>query len=1038
VRKTIKYLFILIIAFSFTLGGMEFFAFAATPDIWNGTTVAASFASGNGTAGNPYRISNGAELARLAYVVNSNITDTTNGVKFNSATKHYALTQNIYLNDTAGWENWDATPPANGWKAIGDDFDFLANFNGAGFSIFGIYTDDLYAGLFGTVDGETGGGRISNLGVEQSYIRGSYGAGGIAAVIIDGVIITNCYNAGTVASGTGQWGVGGIAGEADMQSKVLNCYNTGDIKASAETGGVVGILSNSQLINCYNSGEVTGGGYHTGGIAGRISYESLIANCYNTGTVTAANRVGGIVGSTSSVGYPGMVNEIHNCYNAGVIIGGNIPSAEINTGGIAGSKVADDIIESCYYITSSAVRAVGGFYPESNVTDVLSFISGKEILDMLNDWVDGNIIPVGVQYLYWKTGSILKNGLPMFLTEVWDGTAAPSFAGGTGTESSPYLISNGRELAYFRNVINANTADSAYGGIFNSDAKYYKFTDDIYLNNTVGLQQWDEPAYISTADIRSWTPIGTGSSNSFKASLDGAGFAVFGIYISNSNEFQGLFGFVEGGRISNLGTEESYMKSLGLSGGVAGMLTSGSSLINCYNTSTVTGTGNVVGGVIGRVMDYCEIVNCFNKGEVTGKASVGGVSGDIVESEIVNCYNAGNITGISDAGGVTGHLYSGIIANCYNTGNVIYKSDVGYTGGTGGIASRVSGISGIYTCYNKGTVTGGGITGGTGGIAGYVNGSGEAVISNCYNAGTVADGIAVGDIIGDVTENTLIENCSVFTSGEDIIKLLNFWIKQNNAGGKYNLWRIYNGYPVFLQAPLSEVVITHINGILTNGTFGSGYTAAVPAFCQCAADSTGVFRFTLINGVLPEGLTLNSDTGIISGIPATATDRLNFIIRATLFINNEDTGVFDEREFSLAIDKAIRHSTVLMSDFNEGEEIKPSLDTAVETDVVVIFYFDTDPEGAFTSADKPTTPGTYWVRAVIGESSNYAASITNAVRFVIRPSAPAQPGPDEPIDWRIPVITSAGIAGAGTIAIMISVLAKKRKSKLVSKTAGEV
>ena len=34
-------------------------------------------------------------------------------------------------------------------------------------------------------------------------------------------------------------------------------------------------------------------------------------------------------------------------------------------------------------------------------------------------------------------------------SDVWDGTTATSFAGGSGTSSSPYKISNGAELDYF-------------------------------------------------------------------------------------------------------------------------------------------------------------------------------------------------------------------------------------------------------------------------------------------------------------------------------------------------------------------------------------------------------------------------------------------------------------------------------------------------------------------------------------------------------------------------------------------------------------
>ena len=41
--------------------------------------------------------------------------------------------------------------------------------------------------------------------------------------------------------------------------------------------------------------------------------------------------------------------------------------------------------------------------------------------------------------------------------EIWDGTAAESYAGGSGTESAPYLIANGAQLAKFEQAVNDGT-----------------------------------------------------------------------------------------------------------------------------------------------------------------------------------------------------------------------------------------------------------------------------------------------------------------------------------------------------------------------------------------------------------------------------------------------------------------------------------------------------------------------------------------------------------------------------------------------------
>ena len=60
--------------------------------------------------------------------------------------------------------------------------------------------------------------------------------------------------------------------------------------------------------------------------------------------------------------------------------------------------------------------------------------------------------------------------------EYWDGTIATSYNKGTGSESDPYIISNGKELAYLAQEVNKGTT---------YDGKYFKLTNNIHLNNGV-------------------------------------------------------------------------------------------------------------------------------------------------------------------------------------------------------------------------------------------------------------------------------------------------------------------------------------------------------------------------------------------------------------------------------------------------------------------------------------------------------------------------------------------------------------------------
>ena len=66
-------------------------------------------------------------------------------------------------------------------------------------------------------------------------------------------------------------------------------------------------------------------------------------------------------------------------------------------------------------------------------------------------------------------------------SEIWDGSIAAGFAGGTGAKKDPYLISNVSELAYLAQQVNNGTDYSSV---------YFKLTNDIYLNDTTDWELW--------------------------------------------------------------------------------------------------------------------------------------------------------------------------------------------------------------------------------------------------------------------------------------------------------------------------------------------------------------------------------------------------------------------------------------------------------------------------------------------------------------------------------------------------------------------
>ena len=272
--------------------------------------------------------------------------------------------------------------------------------------------------------------------------------------------------------------------------------------------------------------------------------------------------------------------------------------------------------------------------------------------------------------------------------EVWDGSVAESFAGGSGTAEDPYLIADGAQLARFASMVNGG--QTSING---------KLTADILLNDISNWENWNE----STAPANTWTPIGN-SSQPFTGTLDGDGHSVSGIYINSTADDQGLVGYLgSGGTLQNLGVKASYIKG-----------------------------GNRVGGLCG--WNYGTVSNCYNSGTVAGSSYVGGVCGMNMMGNVINCYNTGNVTGGSEVGGVCGYN-RGTVSNCYNSGSVT-GTDIWFIGGVCG--GNVFGN--VTNCYNTGSVTGTGDY--VGGVCG--NNDGDTVTNCYYLIGTANSGIGSG------------------------------------------------------------------------------------------------------------------------------------------------------------------------------------------------------------------------------------------------------------------------------------------------------
>ena len=321
--------------------------------------------------------------------------------------------------------------------------------------------------------------------------------------------------------------------------------------------------------------------------------------------------------------------------------------------------------------------------------------------------------------------------------EVWDGTVAAAFAGGSGTVENPYQIANGAQLAKLAQDVNDG---NNYAGT------YFVLTADIVLNDISDWESWE-----TTAPTNSWTPIGSNYEQPFTGTLDGDSHSVSGIYINSTENYQSLVGNLgKGGTLRNLGVEASYIKGNEWVGGLCGENFHGT-VSNCYNSATIIGYEDI-GGVCGR-NNNGELTNCYNTGKIEGsKSYVGGVCGYNVSSTMTNCYNTGSVAGTGDyyTGGVCGYNW-GTVSNCYNSGSVTSTGSY-----TGGVCGRNM-MSTVTNSYNSGNVKGTGDY--TGGVCGYND---EGTVTNCYNTGSIADGSYAGGVCGKTWSGT-VANCYYLT-----------------------------------------------------------------------------------------------------------------------------------------------------------------------------------------------------------------------------------------------------------------------------------
>jgi len=269
-------------------------------------------------------------------------------------------------------------------------------------------------------------------------------------------------------------------------------------------------------------------------------------------------------------------------------------------------------------------------------------------------------------------------------------------------------------------------------------------------------------------DGAGWEPLGVYPVTPFTGILDGNGFGVNIIVINRpANDHQGLIAYAENAEIKNMAirgqvdgrdkigilvgrvknTDVTGCFSQGYSigrnqvGGGIGMAEDLSTTWFHQNDAEVLSSGDSSGGCVGWNYTGSIMVRCRNSGTITGHYRTGGVCGDNrQDSFMFECTNIGEVYGTIYVGGVAGN-------NCVDTA-IDQCRNFGAVHGTGEIIGGIVGWNDIgaqlENSHNRAFVEGGDKVGGAVGS----NDEETAVIFHCYSTGVV-DGVNdVGGLVG--------------------------------------------------------------------------------------------------------------------------------------------------------------------------------------------------------------------------------------------------------------------------------------------------
>lgn len=169
----------------------------------------------------------------------------------------------------------------------------------------------------------------------------------------------------------------------------------------------------------------------------------------------------------------------------------------------------------------------------------------------------------------------------------------------------------------------------------------------------------------------------------FSGTFDGNGHTVT-LAISGDSDYQALFAKLAAGAVVKNVMVDGEVTGTDNIGGIAGIATN-ATIIACANKATVTATGRYVGGLVGKGTGLT-MTSCYNQGAVsstrTRPINMGGIAGYVDGgASVENCYNTGSITGSGDNTAAVVGWNAATVKNCYYLESTYKVGSCGKKGG---------------------------------------------------------------------------------------------------------------------------------------------------------------------------------------------------------------------------------------------------------------------------------------------------------------------------------------------------------------------